>query len=126
VAITQEMADLTRQESGIAIVANASNKVFLKQEGAVIDLLKDSLSLDEAIITALKGIETHKGKYSEALIITDTATGIIRLIPDPYLYWVANSEAKNNDYLWRKVEEMGGDMMKAIASCAKEHPYGIK
>ncbi len=126
VAITQEMADLTRQESGIAIQANASNKVFLKQEAGVIDLLKDKLSLDEAVITALKTLETRKGRFSESLIITDSTCGIVRLIPDPYLYWAANSEPRNNDFLWRKVEELGGDIMQAIAFCAKEHPYGIK
>ncbi len=125
-AITQEMADLTRQESGIAIQANASNKIFLKQESGVIDLLKDKLSLDGAVITVLKTLETRKGKFSEALIITDSSCGVVRLIPDPYLYWAANSEARNNDYLWHKVDEFKGNMMRAIECCAKEHPYGLK
>ncbi len=126
VAITQEMADLTRQESGIAIQANASNKIFLKQEAAVIDLLKDKLSLDAAVIAALKTLETRKRKFSESLIITDSSCGIVRLIPDPYLYWAASSEARDNDFLWGKVEEFKGDIMKAIDYCAKEHPYGVK
>ncbi len=125
VAITQEMADLTRQESGIAIVANTSNKIFLKQEASLIDLLKEKLSLNAGIIQALKTVETVKGKYSEGFVITDTSCGIIRLVPDPFLYWAANSEPRNNEYLFNKAQECGGNLIEAIKICAKEHPYGI-
>ena len=125
VAITQEMADLTRQESGIAIVANASNKIFLKQEPSLIDLLKDKLSLDEGIIKALKTIETVKGKFAEGFVITDSSCGVIRLVPDPFLYWAANSEPRNNEYLFKQAQALGGDLIEAVKICAKEHPYGI-
>ncbi len=125
IAITQEIADLTRVESGIAIIANASNKIFLKQEPAVIDLLKSSLSLDDQKIKLLKTLETVKGKFSEGLVITENSCGVVRLVPDPFLYWVANSEPRNNEYLIKKVEECEGDFMEAIQLCAKEHPYGL-
>ena len=125
VAITQEMADLTRQESGIAIVANASNKVFLKQEPSVIDLLKDKLSLNEGTIKALKTLETVKGKFSEGFVMTDSACGVIRLVPDPFLYWAANSEPRNNEYLFKQAETCGGNLIEAVKICAKEYPYGL-
>jgi conjugal transfer ATP-binding protein TraC len=125
VAITQELADLTRHETGLAIVANASNKVFLKQEASLIDLLKDRLALSNGILTALKTLETVKGKYSEAFIITDSSSGIIRLIPDPFLYWSANSETRNNEYLSNKVNQCQGNIIEAIQQCAKEYPYGL-
>lgn len=124
VAITQEIADLTRQESGAAIVANAANKIFLKQEAAVIDSLKEKLSLDEGIIKALKTVETVKGKFSEAFVITDSGTGVIRLVPDPVLYWAANSEPKNNAFLQAKSEQCGS-LIEAVKLCAKEYPYGL-
>jgi conjugal transfer ATP-binding protein TraC len=125
IAITQELADLTRHETGLAIVANASNKIFLKQEASLIDLLKGRLSLSEGIIEALKTVETVKGKYSEAFVITDSSQGIIRLIPDPFLYWAANSEPRNNEYLFNKAHSCHGNMIEAIDQCAKEHPYGL-
>ncbi len=125
VAITQELADLTRHETGLAIVANASNKIFLKQESSLIDLLKDRLSLPTGILEALKTIETVKGKYSEAFVITESCTGIIRLIPDPFLYWAANSEPRNNEYLYAKANECNGNLIQAIHLCVKEHPYGL-
>lgn len=125
VAITQEMADLTRQESGIAIVANASNKVFLKQEASIIDLLKNNLSLEEGTIKALKTLETVKGKFSEGFVITDSSCGVIRLVPDPFLYWAANSEPRNNEYLLKQAQTCGGNLIEAVKICAKEHPYGL-
>ncbi len=125
IAITQEIADLTRVESGIAIIANAANKIFLKQESAVIDLLKENLSLDEHKIKLLKTVETVKGKFAEALVITDSTCGVIRLVPDPFLYWVANSEPRNNDYLWKKTDEFQGDLLRALQACVKEFPYGL-
>jgi conjugal transfer ATP-binding protein TraC len=125
VAITQEIADLTRQESGIAIVANASNKIFLKQEPTIIDMLKDKLSLDGEVIKALKTIETVKGKYSEGFVMTDSSCGVIRLVPDPFLYWAANSEPRNNEYLLKIANQHDGNFIEAIKTCVKEHPYGI-
>lgn len=125
VAITQEMADLTRQESGIAIVANASNKIFLKQESTLIDSLKGGLSLEEGTIKALKTVETVKRKFSEGYVITDSSCGVIRLIPDPFLYWAASSEPKDNEYLFSKVERCQGDLIEAIKICSKERPYGV-
>ncbi len=125
VAITQELADLTRHETGLAIVANASNKVFLKQEASLIDLLKDRLSLSSGVLEALKTVETVKGKYSEAFVVTDSCNGVIRLVPDPFLYWAANSEPRNNEYLLAMANECQGDLIKAINLCAKDHPYGL-
>lgn len=125
VAITQELADLTRDETGLAIVANTSNKVFLKQEASLIDLLRNHLSLPEGIIKVLKTIETSKGKYSEAFIMTDSCSGIVRLIPDPVLFWAANSEPRNTEYLFNKAKESNGDFLKAIYQCAQEYPYGL-
>ena len=45
VAITQEIVDLVDCDCGIAIQANAANKVFLKQEPNVVDSLKTFASL---------------------------------------------------------------------------------
>ena len=91
----------------------------------MIDLLKDRLSLPAGVVGALKTVETVKGKYSEAFVITDSCSGIIRLIPDPFLYWAANSEPINNEHLLNKAKEHEGNLVQAINACVKEYPYGI-
>ena len=125
VAITQEIADLVGAASGIAIQANAANKVFLKQEPNVVDSLKTFASLTDKEIELLKSVETQKGKFSEALVISDTSRGVIRLVPDPFLYWIATSDAKDNEFLENKVRELEGKYLEALETCAKEKPYGL-
>ena len=65
----------------------------------MISQIQKELALSDEMGAALKSIKTVKGKYSEALIITPTSSGIIRLVPNPFLYWVASSDARDNDYL---------------------------
>lgn len=125
VAITQEIVDLIGKECGIAIQANAANKVFLKQEPNVIDSLKTFASLSDKEIELLKSVETQKGKFSEALIISDSSRGVIRLVPDPFLYWLATSDAKDNEYLESKVQIHSGDYLEAINECVKERKYDL-
>ena len=125
VAITQEITDLVGGDCGIAIQANAANKVFLKQEPNVVDSLKTFASLADKEIELLKSVETQKGKFSEALLISDSSRGVIRLVPDPFLYWVATSDAKDNEYLENKVQQFEGKYLEALSACAKERPYGL-
>jgi conjugal transfer ATP-binding protein TraC len=125
VAITQEIVDLMGKESGIAIQANAANKVFLKQEPNIVDSLKTFASLSDKEIDLLKSVETQKGRFSEALMISDASRGVIRLVPDPFLYWLATSDAKDNEYLETKAQEFAGKYLDALLECAKEKPYGL-
>jgi len=125
-AITQEITDLIGKECGIAIQANAANKVFLKQEPNVIDSLKGFASLSDKEIELLKSVETQKGRFSEALMISDSSRGVIRLVPDPFLYWLATSDAKDNGYLEDKLQKFEGRYLEALSECAKEEPYGLR
>jgi len=59
------------------------------------------------------------------LIISDTSRGIIRLVPDPFLYWLATSDAKDNEYLERKLDALNNNYLEALDKCAKEYPYGL-
>jgi len=126
IAVTQEAGDLLQQKSGGAIMANTANKIFLKQDPSLIEGFKKELSLSDETAEVLRSLNTVKGQYSEALVITPGSSGVIRLIPDPFLYWTANSEPRNNEYLNSVRERTGGDLLAAIKECAKEFPYGIR
>ena len=126
VAITQEISDLVNNPCGIAIQANSANKVFLKQEPNTIDSLKIFASLTDSQIDLLKSVETQKGKFSESLVISDSSSGVIRLVPDPFLYWLATSDAKENDFLEEKIQKNEGKYLEALELCAKEFPHGLR
>ena len=126
VAITQEVSDLLQQKSGLAILANTANKIFLKQEPVIIDQLKKELSFSDQIADLLRSVVTVKGKYSEALVMTPLSTGVVRLVPDPFLYWAATSEPKDNAYLDQARLDAKGDLVSALEHCARAYPYGVK
>ena len=107
-------------------IYNTANKIFLKQEHGVIQDIQKQLALSDEVATALKSLKTVKGKYSEALVLTTSSSGVIRLVPNPFLYWVASSESRDNDYLKELQKENGGNLLEAIKQCAKEYPYGIR
>jgi conjugal transfer ATP-binding protein TraC len=125
-AITQEVSDLLQQKSGLAILANTANKIFLKQEVPVIEQLKKELSLSDEVAALLRSVRTVKGKYSEALMMTPSSTGVVRLVPDPFLYWAATSEPRDNAYLEEARQRFGGDLLLALAHCAEAYPYGVR
>ena len=85
VAITQEVADLVGTKSGQAIQANSSNKIYLKQDPQAVESLKSFAGLTDKEAETLRSVVTVKGKYSEALVLTDSSRGIIRLVPNPFL-----------------------------------------
>ena len=125
-AVTQEVADLLQQKSGLAILANTANKIFLKQEPSVIDQLRQELSMPQEAAALLRSVHTVKGKYSEALLMAPSATGVLRLVPDPFLYWAATSEPRDNAYLEEARQRSGGDLLAALAHCAEAYPYGVR
>lgn len=126
VAVTQEAADLLQQKAGGAVLANTANKIFLKQDPSLIEGFKRELALSEETANVLRSLNTVKGQYSEALVITPASSGVIRLVPDPFLYWAANTEPRNNEYLNAVRERLDGNLLAALKECAKEHPYGIR
>ncbi|MFH0754373.1 MAG: TraC family protein [Candidatus Omnitrophota bacterium] len=126
VAITQEVGDLLQQKSGAAIIANTANKIFLKQEPSVIDQLKKEMSLTQEMVDVLRTVDMVKGKYAEAFILTPSSTGVARLVPDPFLYWAATSEARDNAYLEDVKRHNGGNLVAALECCARDFPFGVR
>lgn len=126
VAITQEVSDLLRQECGVALLANSAHKIFLKQEPGIIERVKKELSLSDEMQEVLVSLRMSKGEFSESLALTPLSSGVIRLFPDPFLYWASTSEARENEYLSEVRRKEGNDLLKAITQCAKEFPNGIR
>jgi conjugal transfer ATP-binding protein TraC len=123
-AVTQEVGDLLQQPSGQAIMANAANKVFLKQEAALIERLRRELDLPPAAAALLRSVATVKGRYSEALVLAGGSAGVVRLVPDPFLYWAATSDPRDNALLDAARERFDGELLPALEHCAATRPLG--
>ena len=55
----------------------------------------------------------------------DGGGGIIRLVPDPFLRWLASQKPQERGAREKLRAEMDGDLMGAVSSLAREHPLGI-
>jgi conjugal transfer ATP-binding protein TraC len=110
VMVTQQVADFDGR-AGAAILANAPNRVFLRQTPETLLAMEKHLSLSPEKMKAIGSLRTVKGKYSEMfLTLGDDSAGIARLIPDPYFYLLATSDAQEN--------------AKLAATCARRKAAG--
>lgn len=125
IAITQQTQDFKRAAAGHSILANAPNRIYLRQSPEVITAMKDDLDLSETDIGILKTLDTVKGKFSEALIKTGNTGGVIRLVSDPTNYWLYTTDPRDERYLRDKIAECGDNLEQAIELAGKEYPNGI-
>ena len=98
VMITQQVTDFEGR-TGEAIRANAPNRVFLRQTSETVQVMERLLDLSPEEKELLGSLTTLKGRFSEMLILSGSARGVARLIPDPMTYWIATSDPKDNALL---------------------------
>ncbi|MBI4575568.1 MAG: TraC family protein [Planctomycetes bacterium] len=123
--ITQQASDFTATPAGVAIRANAPNRVLLEQAPDVVGLMARDLDLDEKHTRVLKGVRTVKGKYSEALVISSGGSGVLRVVPDPVSYWLSTTDAADVAYLNRLQHERG-ELLSALREAAGRYPGGLR
>ena len=95
VSITQQLKDFFRQsEEADSVVKNAHMKILLRQDPSDLKLLKETLRLRDAEVTAIEQFskDEEKRKESHALLIVGAVHGTIRLVPSPMDYWICTSE----------------------------------
>jgi conjugal transfer ATP-binding protein TraC len=105
VMVTQQVADFDGR-AGAAILANAPNRVFLRQTPETLLAMEKHLSLSPEKKKAIGSLRTVKGKFSEMFLsLGDESAGVARLIPDPYFYLLATSDAQENAKLYALAQE---------------------
>lgn len=104
VMVTQQAADFDGR-AGAAILANAPNRVFLRQTPETLLAMEKHMALTPEAKKAIGSLRTAKGKYSELFLTRgDEAGGVARLIPDPTFYLLATSDAAENAKLEAEAE----------------------
>lgn len=118
VMVTQQVADFDGR-AGAAILANAPNRVFLRQTPETLLAMERHLSLSPEKKKAIGSLRTVKGKFSEMFLsLGDDSAGVARLIPDPYFYLLATSDAQENAKLYKlaREKEAQGASMPLLAA----------
>lgn len=121
--ITQGIEEIANSPIGSAILNNTATKILMLQRGDV-DILRRTLKLNSQELDLIQSLKQMKGHYSEGFLIEGLESQVIQVHPSPLEYWLATSDANDNNYLYGLVED-GMNFNEAIGQAAKKYPYGI-
>jgi type IV secretory pathway VirB4 component len=120
VMITQQVSDFAGAIAE-SIRSNAPNRIFLRQTQETIALMSKELDLTGEEKMVLDGLKTHKGQFSEALILSDKCRGVCRLVLDKFSYWLMTSDPADNEKLNKAINRYTvNGLRNPILSALKE------
>lgn len=104
--ITQSILDIKQfGDLGEVLIANSAFKFFL--ESPVMEIAKKEklIDYDEFVMNLLKTVKKSGSKYSELFIDSPFGLGVVRLVVDPYSYYVYTSDAKDVSQIENLIKE---------------------
>jgi type IV secretory pathway VirB4 component len=108
--ISQSIKDfMFDPEISAAIMQNTPSRIILKQRGLNWKDFQETLSLNEAELSAVKSLRSEKGKFSEHLFIQDENKAILKVEPDPLSYWVCTTDPQDKEVI-RKAKKKHPDL----------------
>jgi hypothetical protein len=120
VTITQDFEDFFGSSAGIAIFNNSPNKFLLMNSANSIHRNANSLMLTPYELDQYISVK-RTTNFSECFIkIGDDISGVVRLTPSQYTYWLSTTNDKDNAKLDRYIEKCNGDLGLAIETLLKE------
>ena len=125
IAISQTMDDFTKSRVAAAIMPNSSIKWILKQKGADQESLRLALQLNEREMLLIKGLESSKGHFSEALLMAEDKRQVVRIESTPLEYWLFTTDPTDLSYLAAARGKLPSNTdMEVLRECARERPCG--
>ncbi len=121
--ITQGVEEIANSPIGSAILNNTSTKILMLQRGDI-EILKKSLKINDQELELIQSLKQKKGFYSEGFLIEGLESQVIQIHPSPMEYWLATSDASDNNYL-NSLTTGGLCLKDAILEAAKTYPQGI-
>jgi len=122
--MTQQVSDFD-SPAAQAVKNNAGNYVLLQQNPEQIGIMAELFDLTEQERRLLAKVH-RRDTWGEAFLWQpDGAGGIIRLVPDPFLRWLASQKPHERGAREKLKAEMNGDLMGAVSQLAREYPLGL-
>lgn len=125
IAISQTVDDFAKSKVASAIIPNSSIKWLLKQTGANMKQLAETLALNSREIELISSIRSEKGKFSEAFLVCENQRQLVVIEPTPLEYWLGTTDPRDlkliEDYKLNEPTALGFDVIKKLA---KEYPKG--
>lgn len=123
VVVSQQVTDF-EGPTGQAIVDQAPYKVFLRQNAQAITAAQSFLGLTAREVELYQSVDTVKGRFSEMLVKTPESTGVARLVPDPFTYWLTTTDPKDKVILEGLIEKHAGSIHTALREASLQWPQG--
>ncbi len=121
--ITQGVEEIANSPIGSAILNNTATKILMLQRGDI-DILRKTLKLNSQELELIQSLKQMKGHYSEGFLIEGLESQVIQVHPSPLEYWLATSDANDNNYLYGLIED-GMNFNEAVGQAAEKYPHGI-
>ncbi|MBL7555113.1 MAG: ATP-binding protein [Bdellovibrionaceae bacterium] len=126
VAISQTMDDFAKSKIASAIIPNSSIKWILKQNGASVKNLTETLQLNPREIDLIRGLKSVRGEYSESFLMSENDRQVVVIESTPFEYWLGTTDPQD----LMQIEEIkktqpnlhGMEVLKALA---KKYPKGF-
>jgi type IV secretory pathway VirB4 component len=122
--ITQGLEEIIQSPIGPAILNNTATKFILLQKGDL-EPTRKILKLNDKEMVLISSLKQVKGRYSEAFMISNDLRSVIRISPTPVEYWLATSDASDNELLEKaRIKFQGKTLPEIIYYLAKYFPAG--
>ena len=122
IAISQQLSDF-ENEHGRALLANASMRLFLRQEPRELSYVRQTLGLSDEAIEAISQLRTVRGSHSTGYLMNGTrGQGTVQIPVGPLEYWIASSDPARDERARREaLADASGDPWRALELLAAGH-----
>ena len=123
--ITQSILDIEQFGSvGNVIMSNTDFKFYLQSPDFAQAREKKFIQCGEFTLRLMDSVKTNKPKYSEIYMETPYGHGVVRLVVDPWSYYVYTSAGNEIAEIEQLVAENGGDYALAIEEMVRKYRSG--
>ena len=122
--MSQQLSDFN-SAAAQAIKNNSGNYLFLQQNPEEIGTVRELFNLSEQE-TRLLALVHKRDTWGEGYLWQpEGAGGVIRLVPDPFLRWLASQKPHEKGAREKLKDELGGDLGGAVSQLARTYPLGL-
>ena len=122
--MSQQLSDFD-SAAAQAIKNNSGNYLFLEQNPEETGTVRELFNLTDQE-TRLLRLVRRRDNWSEGYLWQPEGRGgVIRLVPDPFLRWMASQKPHEKAVRERLKAELGNDLSGAVAALARRYPSGM-
>ena len=122
--MSQQLSDF-HSAAAQAIKNNSGNYLFLEQNPEEVGAVRDLFNLSEQETRLLRLVHRRETWSEGYLWQPEGRGGVIRLVPDPFLRWLASQKPHEKTAREKRCAERGGDLSAAVSELARQYPMGL-